>query len=204
MGVSGGGPHALACAFTMPNRVTAAAVMSCVAPASMPGFLHKMMRFNREQATAAQQGAQAHAQLISALVGLLRDDPWAFVRAFAKLGAPQDVELLDAMPAAAQVAFVEAFTDLGQQSGRGWTDDFSALVADWGFPLQQVSTRVHIWHGHHDRNVPPTHADFLADQLPNATLMWFEDAGHLAVDQLALVVTDLIKLSIDVDGLSAS
>jgi len=63
---------------------------------------------------------------------------------------------------------------------------------------------VHIWHGHHDRNVPPTHADFLADQLPNATLMWFEDAGHLAVDQLALVVTDLIKLSIDVDGLSAS
>ncbi len=63
---------------------------------------------------------------------------------------------------------------------------------DCGFRLGDVAGEVRVWHGRADRNVPATHAEYLAVQLPDATLRWFEDAaGHVSMDLLHMVIDDL-------------
>ena len=47
VGVSGGGPGALACAFRMPERLTSVGVVSGAAPTNAPGVFRGMSRTNR-------------------------------------------------------------------------------------------------------------------------------------------------------------
>lgn len=50
----------------------------------------------------------------------------------------------------------------------GWFDDDVALVADWGFELDQVAAPVYIWHGAEDQFVPLAHAEWLARHVPGS------------------------------------
>ena len=43
MGASGGGPYALACAYRLPDRLTAAAVVSGIGPLSLPNSTRHML-----------------------------------------------------------------------------------------------------------------------------------------------------------------
>ena len=55
IGVSGGGPHAVACARMLPERVTAAGIVSGVGPMGDPEFDVGMEGFNRGLSFLAQQ-----------------------------------------------------------------------------------------------------------------------------------------------------
>jgi pimeloyl-ACP methyl ester carboxylesterase len=48
----------------------------------------------------------------------------------------------------------------------------------WPFPLSEVTTPVHLWHGALDRNAPVAFARRLAGELPDATLHIIESSGH--------------------------
>jgi pimeloyl-ACP methyl ester carboxylesterase len=196
LGGSGGGPHALACTAALGGRVRRTAVVAGLAPATMPGFLDGMMAFNRGQWTAARQGAQAHATYVAEWAGLLQHDPAAFLDKLAAEMAPDDQRRLARLKAdpPRYRANLENFAEAGRQGARGWVDDMVAMVGDWGFRLEDVSGEVRIWHGRADRNVPAGHGRYLAAQLPNATLRWFEDAaaGHATMDLLHLVIDDLL------------
>jgi pimeloyl-ACP methyl ester carboxylesterase len=48
----------------------------------------------------------------------------------------------------------------------------------WPFPLSEVTTPVHLWHGALDRNAPAAFARRLAGELPDATLHISESSGH--------------------------
>jgi pimeloyl-ACP methyl ester carboxylesterase len=47
MGVSGGGPYPLACAYKIPQRVTVAALISGIGPLSLPRATRDMLRMNK-------------------------------------------------------------------------------------------------------------------------------------------------------------
>jgi pimeloyl-ACP methyl ester carboxylesterase len=196
LGGSGGGPHALACTATLGGRVRRTAVVAGLAPATMPGFLEGMMAFNRGQWTAARQGAQAHATYVAELARLLQHDPAAFLDKLAAEMAQDDQRQLAGLKAnsARYRANLENFAEAGRQGTRGWVDDMVAMAGDWGLRLEDVTGEVRIWHGRADRNVPAGHGEYLAAQLPNATLRWFEDAaaGHATMDLLHLVIDDLL------------
>jgi pimeloyl-ACP methyl ester carboxylesterase len=196
LGGSGGGPHALACTAALGSRLRRTAVVAGVAPATMTGFLEGMMAFNRGQWIAARQGAQAHADYVTELAGLLQHDPAAFLaRLSAEMAADDQRQLarLQADPARYR-ANLENFAEAGRQGARGWIDDMVAMASDWGFRLEDVAGEVRVWHGRADRNVPAGHGEYLAAHLPNATLRWFEDAaaGHATMDLLHLVIDDLL------------
>jgi pimeloyl-ACP methyl ester carboxylesterase len=196
MGTSGGGPHALACTYALSGRVWRTAVVGGVAPADAPRFLEGMMDFNRGQWVAARQGVQAHAAYVAELARLLHQDPEAFLAKLASEMAEGDQRQLAGLKAdpPRYRANLENFAEAGHQGARGWVDDMVAMAGDWGFRLQDVAGEVRIWHGRADRNVPATHAEYLAAHLPNATLRWFEDAaiGHTPMDLLHMVIDDLL------------
>ncbi len=48
----------------------------------------------------------------------------------------------------------------------------------WPFPLSEVKTPVHLWHGAADRNAPIAVARRSARELPDATLHVSGSSGH--------------------------
>ncbi len=196
MRLSGGGPHALACSFALGSRVRRTATVGGLAPADMPAFLDGMMDFNRGHWTAVGQGLEAHTAYVAELAGLLQQDPVAFLARLASEMAEGNQRQLAALKAnpARYRANLEMLAEAGRQGAHGWIDDYVAIASDWGFRLEEVAGAVRVWHGRADRNVPATHAEYLAAHLPNATLRWFEDAasGHAGMDLLHLVMDDLL------------
>jgi pimeloyl-ACP methyl ester carboxylesterase len=180
-GVSGGGPHALACAALLADRVVAAAVVASPAPYDAPGldWFAGMADRNVQRLTLALAGRDAMqpvlAQSAQALVGA---DPVQLIALSGPLLSPPDQAVLDTELAAFQLAvFREAFA----AGVEGWVEDDLALVAPWGVELGRVRVPVAVWHGEQDVAVPVAHGRWLARAIPEAELRLLPDHGHISL-----------------------
>jgi pimeloyl-ACP methyl ester carboxylesterase len=143
-GGSGGGPHALACAALLADRVTRCAVLSGIKPAD-PG------KPLREEPTLRSQLAgiaAEHTRRIDAGGPELPAEP-----------GPPALEDPDAM-----ARFRATFAD-GMD---GWVDDFLAFARPWGFEPSAITVPVGIWRGTQDANVPADHAEWLLANIATA------------------------------------
>jgi pimeloyl-ACP methyl ester carboxylesterase len=194
LGWSGGGPHALACAALMPDRVRGTALIGCLAPYDAVGldFLDGMGQENIEEFSAALEGPDA-------LIGF-KEQVWP---SFRQITAPEIAAALgdlvdDVDRSSISGGFAEWLAAIMQdglrQSYWGWFDDDMLFVREWGFDLASIPGPVHIWHGAHDRMVPFAHAAWLADHVGSACPHLFEDHGHLTliVDTLPRILDELI------------
>ena len=63
---------------------------------------------------------------------------------------------------------------------QGMVDDMDANHGrPWGFPLQEIETRVLLWSCELDRSVPPAMGEYLARMIPDCEATLVSDAGHL-------------------------
>ena len=193
VGWSGGGPHALACAALLPDRVASAATLAGVAPWDAEGltWLDGMAQENLDEFGAALEGPDALLGFLEPLVAA-RVDVTAETIA-AGLGSL----LTDVDRAALTGTFAEflALTDrLAVSSGPwGWLDDDLAFARDWGFPLTEVTIPVTVWQGLHDAMVPPAHGEWLSAHVPGARRRILPDDGHLSlVARFDDVLADLL------------
>lgn len=181
IGWSGGGPHALACAALMPDRITAAALIAGVAtyPAEGLDFLAGMGAENIEEFNAALEGPDA-------LIGF-KERAWPVFRAVtADDIATAFGDLVDEVD---RGALSGEFADWQARSIRealregywGWFDDDMAFVKPWGFALDAIRAPVHVWQGRHDRMVPYAHGEWLASHIPTALPHLSDEHGHLSL-----------------------
>jgi pimeloyl-ACP methyl ester carboxylesterase len=56
--------------------------------------------------------------------------------------------------------------------------ELALIKRPWAFPLSEVKSPVHLWHGALDRNAPIAYARGLARELPDATLHIGDSSGH--------------------------
>src|SRR3954449_1418019 len=112
MGVSGGGPHALACAALLPQRVTRAAILVGAAPSDDPDFdfLAGMTELNVKEFTAALAGEGPLRAELHPYYEMIKDDPEVMVRTLeAELPPPDRERLAEPGPRdALKLSFVEA------------------------------------------------------------------------------------------------
>ena len=166
MGASGGGPHALACAALLPERVFAVALLACIAPSDAEGldFLAGM----------ASDGASLRAAMAGRRARELHEetaefDPESFVsRDYAALEGNWSSLGDDVGLAAAAGA-------------DGLIDDDLAFVMPWGFDVAGIAAPVLVVQGGLDRVVPPAHGDWLAGRIDGAELWARPDDGHISV-----------------------
>src|SRR5439155_545207 len=68
------------------------------------------------------------------------------------------------------------------ESVRQGTDGYRWEAIDawlpWGFRLDRIPMRVHLWHGEQDPRVPRSHFDFSASRIPDSVVSIWSDAGH--------------------------
>ncbi|KAK3368819.1 Alpha/Beta hydrolase protein [Lasiosphaeria ovina] len=203
LGVSGGGPYALACAAAAPLRGMLAGV-GLLASAPPPdtetwGQLPRVTRFGY---AAARYFPALTRVLLNGLIGLTR---WVVAtgpvarwidgllekatqqRREKELAEKRQEEVDDDDDAhlptpERRAALVRmAFDGFAQGSGAA-VQEARLLNEDWGISLQDVDHRpLYIWHGADDARAPVQLIRGLARRLPTATLVEFPGAGHVAV-----------------------
>ncbi len=183
IGESGGGPHALAAAALLPERVRAAATIASTGPYGAAGldWLEGLGQGNVDEHEQVLKGDEALREYIQAELEELRQ-----VRTREQLLAVLDKHLCDADRAFLGTEFGDGIAAnwirIGEQgSAWGWLDDDKAHVAEWGFDLARVTAPVTVWQGGEDKIVPPTHGEWLARHLPHAKLRLFPVDGHVSI-----------------------
>lgn len=176
LGHSGGGPHALACAALLPDRVTAAVCGASPAPYGADGldYFAGMGASGRAELAAATRGREALAEQLA--TGEF--DPAMFTDAdYAALQG--DWAWLGRIAGAAAAAGPD-----------GMIDDDLALVGPWGFEPGTVRPPVLFLHGLDDRMVPSSHTSWLAARVPSATAWLRSGEGHVSVLGAAVQALD--------------
>jgi pimeloyl-ACP methyl ester carboxylesterase len=180
VGGSGGGPHSIACAALLPDRVIAAASVASPAPFSAEGldWTAGMGEENVTEIAASQAGdAEFQAYLeqqAESMVGVSVDE---IVQVLGDVVSEVDRRALSG----AFGEYIVRETQHSLTSGvGGWFDDDRALIADWGFDLADIRAPLSLWHGGQDRFVPIAHGEWLAAHV-RAEAHLRPEHGHLSL-----------------------
>jgi pimeloyl-ACP methyl ester carboxylesterase len=180
-GISGGGPHAQACAALCDKRLTASASLAGVAPWGADGldWLAGMGEANVAEFDAVLAGEQALRPSVERdRAEMLGTGPEELKQLLDSLLGDADRAVLQGGIA---VWMVEVDTRGLRDSADGWIDDDLAFVAPWGFDPRDISRPVLIVQGGDDRFVPRSHGEWLAARIPEAEA-WIDDVnGHLTL-----------------------
>ncbi len=194
IGMSGGGPHSLACAALLPGQCLAAASVAGVAPYRVDGldFLAGMGPENVTEFGLALQGAAALTPYVEKQAESLREVTGEQIAAaLGGLISGADAGVLTGEFAAEVAASCRAAV---REGIAGWRDDDLAFTADWGFSLDALDGRAAIWQGDQDRMVPFAHGQWLAAHIPGARVHLEPGAGHLTMVVTAIdrILDDLL------------
>ncbi|MET1232441.1 MAG: alpha/beta fold hydrolase [Candidatus Limnocylindrales bacterium] len=181
LGWSGGGPHALASAALLPDRIRAVATIGGVAPYPADGldYLEGTGAENVAEFNAALEGPDALIEF--------KERNWPiFRKVTAEEVADSFGDLIDDVDRGALTGEFADWTaamcrEALRESYWGWFDDDMAFIRPWGFDLDAIRVPVHVWQGRHDRMVPFGHGQWLASHIPTAIPHLFDDEGHLSL-----------------------
>jgi pimeloyl-ACP methyl ester carboxylesterase len=184
VGRSGGGPHAMAAAALLPDRVTRAAVLVSLAPndADDIDWYAGMNDANvREFATARAD----ELKLIESLrlqADRTRRRPGSLLEALR--GQITDPDLRVVGDLTMEKLLLEAYAEAMRPGPYGWIDDTLALRRAWGFRLGDIRQRVRLWHGADDNVVPASHTRWLAERIPRAEFEVQSGTAHFGAMEI--------------------
>jgi len=195
-GWSGGGPHALASAALLPDRVIAAASLAGVAPYPAYG-LDWMAGMGEENVTEFGAALDGPERLREFLEGA---GSWVATVTGEAVSASLGDLVSDVDKGAVSGDYAEwlaaGFRESVSSGIWGWFDDDMAFTRPWGFDLSAIRRPVAIWQGGQDRMVPFAHGEWLAGHVPDAKAHLLPEHGHLslAVDSMGEILDDLLTL----------
>lgn len=181
-GGSGGGPHALAVAARLPERVIRAACNVSGAPYDAPDldWFEGMDPENVKEFGWAVEGEETLVRELGkeadGLLSRLDADPATLLGEFQLSQADQTV-LRDQI---VRERLRKSFREAVAFGIWGWVDDDLAFVKQWGFEVQEIQVPVQVRYGATDVLVPAAHGKWLARHVPNATVIVDHEAGHLS------------------------
>ena len=151
VGMSGGGPHAAACAFKIPQRLTAACIVSGMGPLDWPGATAGLPRARRLSATVAKHAPWLVRPLLW-LVSNPRRNAGRFYDQISAQSAKADRAVLARPEVRAMV--IENWTDATRCGVRGYAQEAVLLCRPWGFRLGDLTMQVQLWQGSADAVTP--------------------------------------------------
>jgi pimeloyl-ACP methyl ester carboxylesterase len=178
IGLSGGGPYALAAGAALPDRVHGVGVLGGVVPTQGPdaidgGVIQLAVRF-------APLLALARVPLGIALTGAIRVvRPLAgpALDLYAAVQPPGDKNLLSRPEFKAM--FVDDLLNGSRFQTSAPLSDLVLFTRDWGFTAADVRVPVRWWHGDADHIVPFRHGQHLVGRLPDASMSVIDGESHL-------------------------
>lgn len=180
-GISGGGPHLLACAALLPDLVAAAASLASPAPYGSEGldYFAGMGQDNVDDIRLSLTDEAAFREKsVKDREELLATPPEEMTKALESLLTPTDAAVLSGELADYLTSSARDGLAPGSQ---GWIDD-SCMERPWGFDLADIAVPVLLLHGRQDMFVPFGHGEWLAAHIPGVEARLSDD-GHLTLLQ---------------------
>ncbi|MGB7093090.1 MAG: alpha/beta hydrolase [Anaerolineales bacterium] len=176
-GWSAGGPHALACAYQLPERVIAGAIISGLAPPDRPGPYQGLPLPNRMLMILGRTAPS--------LVYLFRRMARSMI-----MGEPEEAggKLASTFPEVDQQLILGTeyeqllVVDIQEGYRQGWqgpAQDDIIINSPWGFDMAEINVRIDIWQGEVDKNVPLNQGQYQHELLPNSRLRILPGQAHL-------------------------
>jgi pimeloyl-ACP methyl ester carboxylesterase len=174
VGWSGGGPFAVATAVHAAERVTRLVLVSAPGPLDeVPGGWEALGDYQRPTAEMARREPHRSVRSIARhMVPFLADPP-----SFLGSGRGPDGDLLRGP---ARPMLIAQVTEAFAQGAEGIASDLVAMWLDWGFRLPAVAVPTAVFqaaldaHNHED-------ARCYASRIPGASLVVWDDVGHLGI-----------------------
>lgn len=198
VGISGGGPYAMATAAVLRQRAVALALVAPVAPlkpssasnaavgrtsshASVGPAARHMSAFHR----VAFFGAPKVPGLIRGTFSVLRSTLNVNGRLAMRMVTARACSTDRAIACRPQTAdrLAEVFREGLAASCDGPVIDMQVFSTPWNVSLEDISARARLWIGDLDRNVPVQPAIAIADQIPHLMVTRLPDAGHFWISE---------------------
>jgi pimeloyl-ACP methyl ester carboxylesterase len=163
VGVSGGGPHALATAAAMPDRMIRCATIVGAGPHDsedldvFAGMDEEALEYWR----CAAQGEQC-------MGGTYYEESLEWVESIAQWSD---------IPESIRDMLVVGFREALAPGPYGMVDDCASQLRPWGFDMADVVCPTMVMIAKEDTIVPPAHGQWLAAHLSNVDVVWV-DGGH--------------------------
>jgi pimeloyl-ACP methyl ester carboxylesterase len=171
IGLSGGGPHAQACAARMPERITSASIVS--GAGSPESVLDGRGRFGRFFARLALMLTPLFAFFAAMWAAFWAPRTRAWMM-------PRFIDRNIMRRKEAREAFVDDVKEALRQGGGAMRQDLVMFARRWGFePAAVGHVPVRLWHGEADRVVPVAIGRYYAREIPGCLATFFPGEEHL-------------------------
>ncbi len=194
VGLSGGGPYALACGAVPPlaARVAAVAVLGGMVPSVGPeatagGAADLARRF----APILSQLRRPLAALSTGLLAPLIPFGHYVLQAYSNI-SPEGDQRVFADPEI-EGMFIDDILLFIKGGCQAFVDDLRLFGRDWGFRLADVQVPVRWWHGDADPYVPLAAAQAAVSRLPDAELILRPGESHLGGFATADEILEFIR-----------
>lgn len=189
LGVSGGGPFAVALAASNPERIKLLALISPVGP--IAEVTDRISAWHRHLFTELALSSFASGSFFWGLKGLLAVAPHFAYAGLKHHASEADHVLLEREEVRASL--YEAITEGLQQGVDGPVQDLQLYCRPWGLDLDNIDVPSIVWQGSDDSIVPPEAAYYLARTLPQCRLEMRPGDGHYWVFGQFGMVLDAVK-----------
>jgi len=192
-GHSGGCPHTLACAYALPDRVTAAAILSGAGPIDTPGATEGMIWLNWFGFTFGRYMPWWVGRLLTKwLFRVQAADPSKAIDHDNAIRPLVDNEILNITEI--REICIQADVTAYSQGTRGLAWDIRLITRPWGFKLDEIKVPVFLWHGTADNSTTMKMVRYMADKIPNCKATICEGEGHmLLIPHWEEILTALIR-----------
>jgi len=191
LGVSGGGPYALACARAIPGYLDKVTVACGLGPMDAPSATSGMMLSNRILFSYGRFFPPLLRLSIFLMVRQLSSKP---VKGFEKFveGLPEPDRLVLSGANAQELVLASAVEGVHQGS-RPLLEEIGIYSKFWGFELSDLNVPVSLFQGEVDIDVPASMARYQAELIPNCELNLYPTDGHfsLLVNRIDEIIASL-------------
>jgi pimeloyl-ACP methyl ester carboxylesterase len=176
-GMSGGGPHAAACGYALPDRVSAVGLISSPGPVwDRPELRYSLPPHRQPLVELAARDPDAAANVL--LEDCRRELEELAAQPEQSNGSGPDSEVM-ANPEV-RARFRASLLETLERGPEGYAHDlFILFVTPWGFAPEQIGVRTAIWHGDRDPAVPLGVGRFFERTIPRSSLHVLPGEGHL-------------------------
>ncbi|MEU4689723.1 alpha/beta hydrolase [Actinoplanes sp. NPDC023714] len=193
VGRSGGGPHALAAAALLPDRVISTAVLVGLAPADAVhlDWHGGMAEGNVKAYEAVDNDWARHVERIRLRADEVRRNPEALIEDVRRQMSEADRPVLDDV--GIRRLLIETYQEAVQQGPYGWIDDLGAFRKPWGFAFGDIRCPVLLWHGEDDTFSPVAHSRWLAERIPGVQIRVQSRTAHFGAVEVLPEVLDWLR-----------
>ena len=197
LGGSGGGPYALACAYTLPKDMLSAVGILAGAPPWIAGTKDILLisrilaRFSRTWPS----GLLALSDIIVKAARHSFDNPRVMELMRRSLEQKAKADEKDIPVEERRMRLIRTLMEGFAQGSEVIVHESRLLTGDWGFTFEDIKyDPIQVWHGTRDINAPISNIRYMVNHLPHAVLKEYDESHFTIHNHMEEILLELMPL----------